>query len=41
MDDEHVNPAPEPRVPNLDDLLLLRRSLNAAGHFALAKAVCS
>ena len=31
MDDENVNPAPEPRVPTVDDLLLLCRLLNDAG----------
>ena len=31
MDDENVNPAPEPRIPTLDDLLLLCRLLNDAG----------
>jgi hypothetical protein len=31
MDDEHVNPAPEPRVPNLEDFLLVCRLLNDAG----------
>jgi hypothetical protein len=31
MDDENANPAPEPRVPTVDDLLLLCRLLNASG----------
>ena len=31
MDDEDVNPAPEPRIPTVDDLLLLCRLLNEAG----------
>jgi len=31
MDDENANPAPEPRVPTVDDLLLLCRLLNDAG----------
>ena len=31
MDDEHANAAPEPRVPTVDDLLLLCRLLNEAG----------
>jgi hypothetical protein len=30
MDDENANPAPEPRVPTVDDLLLLCRLLNDA-----------
>jgi len=31
MDDGNANPAPEPRIPTLDDLLLLCRLLNDAG----------
>jgi hypothetical protein len=31
MDDANVDPAPEPRVPTVDDLLLLCRLLNEAG----------
>jgi len=31
MDDVNANPVPEPRVPTVDDLLLLCRSLNDAG----------
>jgi len=31
MDDGNANPAPEPRVPTIDDLLLLCRLLNEAG----------
>ena len=31
MDDENVDPAPEPRLPTVDDLLLLCRLLNEAG----------
>ena len=31
MDDENAHPAPEPRTPTLDDLLLLCRSLNQVG----------
>ena len=31
MDDGNANPAPEPRIPVLDDLLLLCRLLNDAG----------
>jgi hypothetical protein len=31
MDDENANPAPEPRIPTVDDLLLLCRLLNEVG----------
>jgi len=31
MDDENVNPAPEPRIPTVEDLLLLCKLLNEAG----------
>jgi hypothetical protein len=30
MDDENANPAPEPRLPTVDDLLFLCRLLNEA-----------
>jgi len=31
MDDENANPAPEPRIPTVEDLLFLCRLLNEAG----------
>jgi len=33
MDDENVNPAPEPRVPTVEDLLLLCIKASALGNW--------